>query len=132
MLENSPVPPFIGSNSWVISPKKAKAGKVLFCNDPHIEYSQPGTWYEAHISCPEYEMYGYYLAGTPFPLLGHNRNYAYGLTMFENDDADLFQEENNSKNENQYKIATGFENYKIRTKTIKVIIFFNKFSSYGI
>lgn len=120
LLENSPVPPFIGSNSWVLSPKKTKTGKVLFCNDPHIEYSQPGTWYEAHISCPEYEMYGYYLAGTPFPLLGHNRNYAYGLTMFENDDADLFQEENNPKNENQYKTATGFENYKIRTKTIKV------------
>ncbi|WP_395057378.1 penicillin acylase family protein [Flavobacterium sp.] len=120
LLENSPVPPFIGSNSWVLSPKKSKTGKVLFCNDPHIEYSQPGTWYEAHVTSPEYEMYGYYLAGTPFPLLGHNRDYAYGLTMFENDDADLFQEENNPKNENQYKSANGFENYKIRTKTIKV------------
>ncbi|SNB39561.1 penicillin acylase family protein [Flavobacterium psychrophilum] len=120
LLENSPVPPFIGSNSWVLSPKKTKTGKVLFCNDPHIEYSQPGTWYEAHISCPENEMYGYYLAGTPFPLLGHNRDYAYGITMFENDDADLFEEENNPKNENQYKTVTGFENYKIRTKTIKV------------
>ncbi|EOG6905367.1 penicillin acylase family protein [Flavobacterium psychrophilum] len=120
LLENSPVPPFIGSNSWVLSPKKTKTGKVLFCNDPHIEYSQPGTWYEAHISCPENEMYGYYLAGTPFPLLGHNRDYAYGITMFENDDADLFEEENNPKNENQYKTVTGFQNYKIRTKTIKV------------
>jgi penicillin amidase len=120
LLENSPVPPFIGSNSWVLSPKKTKTGKVLFCNDPHIEYSQPGTWYEAHISCPEYEMYGYYLAGTPFPLLGHNRDYAYGLTMFENDDADLFQEENNPSNPNQYKTAIGFAEYKVRTKTIKV------------
>ncbi len=120
LLENSPVPTFIGSNSWVLSPKKTKTGKVLFCNDPHIEYSQPGTWYEAHISCPDYEMYGYYLAGTPFPLLGHNRNYAYGLTMFENDDADLFQEENNPSNSNQYKTATGFADYKIRNKTIKV------------
>ncbi|MGH2667302.1 penicillin acylase family protein [Flavobacterium sp.] len=120
MLEDSPVPPFIGSNSWVVSPKKTKTGKVLFCNDPHIEYSQPGTWYEAHISCPDFEMYGYYLAGTPFPLLGHNRNYAYGLTMFENDDADLFQEENNPENPNQYKTATGFATYKVRTKTIKV------------
>lgn len=120
LLENSPVPPFIGSNSWVLSPKKTKTGKVLFCNDPHIEYSQPGTWYEAHISCPETEMYGYYLAGTPFPLLGHNRDYAYGITMFENDDADLFEEENNPKNENQYKTVTGFQNYKIRTQTIKV------------
>ena len=120
LLENSPIPPFIGSNSWVLSPKKTKSGKVLFCNDPHIEYSQPGTWYEAHISCPDYEMYGFYLAGTPYPLLGHNRNYAYGLTMFENDDADFFQEEENPNNLNQYKTNAGFKNYLTRTKTIKV------------
>ncbi|WP_310555955.1 penicillin acylase family protein [Flavobacterium sp.] len=120
LLENAPVPTFIGSNSWVLSPKKTKTGKVLFSNDPHIEYSQPGTWYEAHISCPDYEMYGYYIAGTPFPLLGHNRNYAYGLTMFENDDADFFQEENNPKNTNQYKTSSGFNTYKVRTEAIKV------------
>lgn len=120
LLEKSPVPPFVGSNSWVLSPKKTATGKVIFANDPHIEYSQPGTWYEAHISCPKFEIYGYYLAGTPFPLLGHNREYAYGLTMFENDDADLFQEENNPNNPNQYKTTTGFENYVTRTITIKV------------
>jgi hypothetical protein len=26
-----------------------------------------------------------------FPLLGHNRDYAYGLTMFENDDIDFIE-----------------------------------------
>lgn len=120
LLDNSPVPAFIGSNSWVIAPQKTKNGKVIFANDPHIGFSQPCTWYEAHIVVPDYEIYGYYLAGTPFPLLGHNRKYAYGLTMFENDDVDLFQEEQNPKNKNQYKTAKGFEDYKIRKKTIKV------------
>jgi penicillin amidase len=42
--------------------------------------------------------YGCYLAGTP-SLLGHNRDYAYGLTMFENDDIDFYQEENSPDNE---------------------------------
>ena len=120
LLENSPVPPFIGSNSWVIGAEKTKNNKVIFANDPHIMFSQPGTWYEAHISCPGYEMYGYYLAGTPFPLLGHNREYAYGLTMFENDDLDFFQEENHPQNAKQYKTASGYANYAVRTKTIKV------------
>jgi penicillin G amidase len=120
LLESAPIAPFVGSNSWVISPKKTKSGKVLFCNDPHIEFSQPGTWYEAHISCPDYEMYGCYIAGTPFPLLGHNRNYAYGLTMLENDDIDFFQEQNNPANPNQYKTFSGFANYKTQLKTIKV------------
>jgi penicillin amidase len=120
LLETSPVPAFIGSNSWVIGGAKTKSGKVILANDPHIMYSQPGTWYEAHIVCPEYEIYGYYIAGTPFPLLGHNRDYAYGLTMFENDDVDFFQEEENPKNIKQYITPVGFKNYTFNQKTIKV------------
>ena len=120
LLDNSPIPSFIGSNSWVIGAEKTKNGKVIFANDPHIMFSQPCTWYEAHITTPDYEMYGYYLAGTPFPLLGHNHNYAYGLTMFENDDLDLFQEEENPANNNQYKTVDGYKNYALHQKIIKV------------
>lgn len=120
LLENAPVPAFIGSNSWVINGNKTKNGNVILANDPHIMYSQPGTWYEAHIVCPDYEMYGYYIAGTPFPLLGHNHNYAYGLTMFENDDLDFFQEENNPNNEKEYKTVEGYKNYTYKQKIIKV------------
>lgn len=120
LLETSPVPAFIGSNSWVIGAEKTKNGKVILANDPHIMYSQPGTWYEAHIVCPDYEMYGYYIAGTPFPLLGHNHDYAYGLTMFENDDVDFFQEEENPNDAKQYKTSEGFKNYTYQQKIIKV------------
>ena len=120
LLDQSPIAPFIGSNSWVIAPKKTKNGKVIFANDPHIGFSQPGTWYEAHIVTPDFELYGSYLAGTPYPLLGHNREYAYGLTMFENDDIDLYQEESNPADANSYQTPNGFRAYEIRKKTIKV------------
>ena len=120
LLNVSPVPQFIGSNSWVIAPDKTKNGKVIFANDPHISFSQPATWYEAHIVCPDYEIYGYYLAGTPFPLLGHNRDYAYGLTMFENDDLDFYKEENDSLDANKYRTPGGFETYQTLKKVIKV------------
>lgn len=120
LLDQSPIPPFVGSNSWVIAPKKTKNGKVIFANDPHIGFSQPGTWYEAHLVTPDFELYGCYLAGTPYPLLGHNREYAYGLTMFENDDIDLYQEENNPTDANAYRTPNGFSAYEIRKKTIKV------------
>nr|WP_315189163.1 penicillin acylase family protein [uncultured Flavobacterium sp.] len=120
LLEQSPIPPFVGSNSWVIAPEKTKNGKVIFANDPHIGFSQPGTWYEAHLVTPDFELYGSYLAGTPFPLLGHNREYAYGLTMFENDDIDLYQEENDPSNAKKYKTPTGFKEYQQIQKIIKV------------
>ena len=120
LLDQSPIPPFIGSNSWVIAPPKTENGKVIFANDPHIGFSQPATWYEAHIVTPDFELYGYYLAGTPYPLLGHNRKYAYGLTMFENDDLDLYKEENKADDANSYLSPKGFMNYQIRNKTIQV------------
>ncbi|MBP2283268.1 penicillin amidase [Flavobacterium sp. CG_23.5] len=120
LLDQSPIPPFVGSNSWVIAPQKTKNGKVIFANDPHIGFSQPGTWYEAHIVTPYFELYGCYLAGTPFPLLGHNREYAYGLTMFENDDIDFYQEENNPYDATKYRTPVGFSKYQTTKKIIKV------------
>lgn len=119
-LEKLPIPQFEGSNSWVIAPQKTKNGKVILANDPHIGFAQPSVWYEAHVSTPTYEKYGYHLAGIPFPLLGHDRNLAYGLTMFENDDIDFYYEETNPSDTTQYKTADGWKNYEYVTKTIKV------------
>ena len=120
IMNKLPVPAFIGSNSWVVSPKKSATGKVLFANDPHIGYAQPSVWYEAHVHTPEYEMYGYHLAGIPFPVLGHNRDIAYGMTMFENDDIDFYLETNHPNDASKYKTPGGYEDYKLTTKTIKV------------
>ncbi|MGV6827946.1 MAG: penicillin acylase family protein [Flavobacteriales bacterium] len=120
LFTNQIIPAFEGSNSWVIGPKKTKNGKVIFANDPHIGFSQPAVWYEAHINTPDYEMYGYHLAGIPFPLLGHNREYAYGLTMFENDDIDFYEEKKHPTDNSKYKTATGYADFKIIHKTIKV------------
>ncbi|MDY7394564.1 penicillin acylase family protein [Aureibaculum sp. 2210JD6-5] len=120
LYENLPVSPFIGSNAWVIGPEKTKNGKVILANDSHIGFGQPSVWYQSHIKTPDYEMYGYNLALTPFPLLGHDRHYAYGVTMFENDDVDFYFEENNPQNPNEYKTPNGYETYKIIDKEIKV------------
>ena len=107
ILDHAPTPLFIGSNSWVLGPKKTKNKKVIFANDPHIQFSQPAVWYQSHLITPEYELYGFNLGLTPFPLLGHNREYAYGLTMFENDDIDFYTEDADQK-------------YSVRKETIKV------------
>jgi len=119
-LDKLPVPQFIGSNSWVLGPEKTKNGKVILANDPHIGFSQPSVWYEAHVVTPEYEKYGYHMAGIPFPLLAHDRKLAYGLTMFENDDIDFYQEEFNPDNPEEYRDAENWMPLKRINKTIKV------------
>lgn len=104
----------------LLHPKKTKNGKVIFANDPHIGFAQPSVWYEAHIETPTYSKYGYHIGGIPFPVLGHNRKMAYGMTMFENDDVDFYYEENNPENNNQYKTKEGWQEYEIVSKQIKI------------
>lgn len=120
VLDKLPLPQFEGSNSWVISPEKTKNGKVIFANDPHIGFAQPSVWYEAHVVTPTYEKYGYHLAGVPFPLLGHDRNLAYGLTMFENDDIDFYYEEMHPTDSTKYKTENGWITFQTATKSINV------------
>ncbi len=119
-LEKLAIPLFEGSNSWVLAPEKTKNGKVIFANDPHIGFSQPSVWYEAHVNTPSYEKYGYHLAGVPFPLLGHDRNLAYGMTMFENDDVDFYYEETHPSDSTKYKTGMGWTDYEYVSKAIKV------------
>lgn len=92
VFEVMPVAPWIGSNAWVISGNKTASGEVLFCNDTHMGFSLPAVWYEAHLNYPGTNLYGNYIAGLPFALVGHTDFCATGLTMFENDDLDFYYE----------------------------------------
>ena len=120
ILKKLPVPQFEGSNSWALAPEKTKSGKVILANDPHIGFAQPSVWYEAHVVTPDYEKYGYHFAGVPFPLLGHDRNLAYGLTMFQNDDLNFYYEQTNPSDSTKYKTEHGWKDYEYIAKEIKV------------
>lgn len=120
IMESVPSPPWLGSNSWVLSPKKSKSGQVMFMNDTHIAFAQPSVWYEAHLETPDFSLYGNHLAGVPFALVGHSRDIAWGLTMFENDDADMYREKANPENANQVWENDHWQDMKIRKEVIKV------------
>lgn len=92
---------FHGSNSWVLSPFRSQSGHALLANDPHIEFSNPGIWYEAHIDSPEYKIYGHFIPLIPFPIIGHDSLKAWALTMSEVDDMDLYVETFNPQNPKQ-------------------------------
>ncbi|RLD23877.1 MAG: penicillin acylase family protein, partial [Bacteroidetes bacterium] len=119
LMEDLPVPILQGSNSWALAPSKTKSGKVIFCNDTHIKFSQPQSWYESHIEYPGFSFYGNYLAGIPFALIGHNRQIAWGLTMFENDDADLYYETIN-EDSSKYKFDNKWKDLIVINEEIKI------------
>lgn len=120
ILDKMPVPPLIGSNAWVLAPSKSRSGKVLFANDTHIGYAQPGVWYEAHMEYPGYSLYGNHLAGFPFAAIGHTRRNSWGLTMFENDDLDFFTERTKPDDSTFYWSGGNWRKYEVREKSIKV------------
>lgn len=120
MLEKLPLPMLEGSNGWVISGSRTKSGKVLFNNDTHIGFSSPAVWYEAHIEYPGYSFYGNHLAGIPFGLVGHSRHHSLGLTMFENDDQDFFEEKLNPDNPNEILVGDSAFSISTRKEIIRV------------
>lgn len=117
ILDDFPVSPWIGSNGWVLAPKKTKSGKTMLCNDTHTGYMQPAVWYEAHLEYPGFRHYGNYLPGFPFALTGHSDFSAHGITMLENDDTDFYIE--NIK-DNQVQFRGEWINLKNRTETISI------------
>ncbi len=100
-LELAGVPAFEGSNAWAVSGQRSVSGKPLLAGDPHIAFSAPAVWYEAQLSAPGFDLYGHFQALTPFALLGHNSQFGWSLTMFQNDDMDLIAEKLNPENANQ-------------------------------
>ncbi|NUT75281.1 penicillin acylase family protein [Pseudomonas sp. C1C7] len=100
-LADNGLPQFEGSNAWAVSGSRTKSGKPLLAGDPHIRFSAPSVWYEAHLTSPGFELYGHYQSLMPFASLGMNRDFGWSITMFQNDDLDLIAEKVNPDNPNQ-------------------------------
>jgi len=115
-----PVPVWEGSNNWVVGKEHSTSGKPILANDTHIKYAQPAVWYEAYIEYPGFNLYGYYLAGVPFAVVGHNDHYGWGVTIFPFDNMDLYAEKQNPENNNQYWQQDHWENYRTVLHGIKV------------
>jgi len=113
------IPLWEGSNSWILSGKRTESGHSFLVNDPHIGFSNPGTWYEAHLSTPDLNVYGYFLPGSPFPLIGNTDRLAIGLTMLENDDMDLYWE-TLSEDGTKVLYRNRFVDLKIRSEEIRI------------
>ncbi|HGM5579225.1 TPA: penicillin acylase family protein [Pseudomonas putida] len=103
-LGDAGIPQFEGSNAWAIAGSHTRSGRPLLAGDPHIGFAVPAVWYEAELSAPGFNLYGYFQALNPFALLGHNRDFGWSLTMFQNDDVDLIAEQTNPADANQVMV----------------------------
>ena len=88
----------LGSNSWVVSGKLTNTGMPLLANDPHLEPSLPGIWYQMGLHCTTvnaacpFDMAGFTFSGLPGVVIGHNAHVGWGFTNLTADVSDLFIE----------------------------------------
>lgn len=119
-LFNAGLPQFEGSNAWVMDGSKTTSGKPLLAGDPHIGFSVPAVWYEAHLQAPNFELYGHFQALNPFALLGHNHEFGWSVTMFQNDDLDLIALKINPDNPQQIWHNNAWQDLDIQTQWIVI------------
>lgn len=81
----------LGSNAWAISGQRTTTGKPILANDPHLRFSVPSIWYQAHIQAGGLNVAGVNLPGLPGILIGHNERIAWGLTVLHYDAQDLYE-----------------------------------------
>jgi penicillin amidase len=109
-----------GSNNWVIAPGKSTTGRAVMANDPHRAYSAPSLRYIAHVSTPTLDIIGAGEPSLPAVSIGHNGHVAFGLTIFNIDQEDLYVYELNPANHTEYRYKDGWEPFKVLHETVKV------------
>jgi penicillin amidase len=110
----------IGSNNWAVGGKKSLSGNAMLCNDPHLDISLPNPWYEAHVVCSEFNVYGFSIPCSPFIISGFNEYIAWGVTNCEWDLTDRFLLKINPDNKDEYWYEGKWVKIEQREYTISI------------
>ena len=85
-------PSMNGSNAFAVAPNKMSDGKTWLISNSHQPYEGQVAWYEATVHSDEgLDMAGALFPGTPFVLLGHNRNLGWTNTVNDPDLIDVYK-----------------------------------------
>jgi penicillin amidase len=109
-----------GSNNWTVSGALTKSGKPLLANDPHRVIAEPSLRYIVHLVAPGWDVIGAGEPGLPGVALGHNQNVAWGFTIFGLDQQDLYVEELNPADPQQYKTENGWQQMRVEKQTFGI------------
>ncbi len=108
------------SNAWAASATRSASGGTLLANDPHLGLSAPAIWYLARLELENGGVIGGTIPGIPAVITGRSNNMGWGLTSSYLDDQDIFIEEVNTENPEEYRTATGFKRFETRKSIIQI------------
>lgn len=108
------------SNAFAAAPSRSASGGTLLANDPHLGFSAPNIWYLARIELRSGGVIGGTIPGIPLVLTGRNARLGWGITSSYLDDQDLFVEEINPDNPDEYRTPAGFRPFRTTRSIIEV------------
>jgi len=108
------------SNAWAAGISRSATGSTLLANDPHMQLTAPTLWYLARLELERGGVIGGTIPGMPIVLVGRNVDLGWGLTSSYLDDQDLYIEEVNPDNPNQYRTPDGWADFETRDSIINI------------
>ena len=109
-----------GSNNWVVSGRYTQSGYPYIVNDPHRNLNAPSLRYFVQLHAPGWNVIGGGEPVLPGISIGHNEYGGWGLTVFGQDNEDLYVYDTNPSNPNQYRYLGGWEDMRIIEETIAI------------
>lgn len=109
-----------GSNTFAVSPERTDTDGALIASDPHRGQSVPSLRYIAHLNAPGIDVIGAGEPGLPGISLGHNQDIAFGLTIYDIDQEDLYVYETRPGKPDQYRYDGRWEPMRVETEEIPV------------
>ncbi|WP_373051307.1 penicillin acylase family protein, partial [Thalassovita aquimarina] len=125
-LPRTPLSPFRrtdfagASNAWAAAASRSAAGGTLIANDPHMDFTAPGTWFLARLELAQGGAIGATIPGIPAILSGRSGDLGWGITASYLDDQDLFVEKLNPDNPEEYLTPSGYKPFVTRKTIIGV------------
>ena len=110
----------IGSNNWVVAGSRTLTGFPMMANDPHRVQAAPSLRYWVHLVGPGWNVIGGGEPALPGVSIGHNEYGAWGLTVFGQDNEDLYVYDTNPENTNQYRYLGRWEAMTVVKDTVPV------------
>ena len=110
----------IGSNNWVVGGRFTQSGFPYIVNDPHRSLATPSLRYFVHLHAPGWNVIGGGEPVLPGVSIGHNEHGGWGLTVFGQDNEDLYVYDVNPRDPHQYRYLGGWEEMRILRETIAI------------
>ncbi|NRB03443.1 MAG: penicillin acylase family protein [Rhodobacteraceae bacterium] len=108
------------SNAWAADPSRSASGGTLLANDPHLGFTAPAIWYLARMELASGGVIGGSIPGMPLILTGRSAKLGWGLTTAYVDDQDVYIEEINPDNPEEYRSPTGWAPFETRSSIVNI------------